>query len=57
MDGMALNLKVHPTSLKGNDGVTKLEDVTKVYFEQGGMEVQYNVVDADTLRKAQAKPG
>ncbi len=56
MDGMALNLKVHPTSLKGNDGITKLEDVTKVYFEQGGMEVQYNVVDAETLRKAQENP-
>ncbi len=57
MDGMALNLKIHPTALKGNNGITKLEDVTKVYFEQGGMEVQYNVVDAATLRKAQDKTG
>jgi len=56
LDGMALNLKIHPTSLKGNNGITKLEDVTKAYFEKGGMEVQYNVVDAATLRKAQAKP-
>jgi formate C-acetyltransferase len=56
MDGMALNLKIHPSSLKSDDGITKLEDITKVYFEQGGMEVQYNVVDAATLRKAQAKP-
>jgi pyruvate-formate lyase len=53
---MALNLKIHPSSLKSNDGVTKLEDLTKVYFEQGGMEVQYNIVDAATLRKAQANP-
>ena len=56
MDGMALNLKIHPTSLKSNDGVTKLEDATKAYFEDGGMEVQYNVVDAVTLRKAQKNP-
>jgi len=56
MDGMALNLKIHPTSLKSVDGVTKLEDATKAYFGMGGMEVQYNVVDAATLRKAQANP-
>ena len=56
MDGMALNLKIHPTSLKRNDGITKLEDMTKVYFDQGGMEIQYNVVDAETLRKAQEHP-
>jgi formate C-acetyltransferase len=56
LDGMALNLKIHPTSLKSNDGITKLINVTKAYFDQGGMEVQYNVVDAATLRKAQKKP-
>ena len=28
MDGMALNLKIHPTSLRGDDGVTKLGEST-----------------------------
>ena len=56
LDGMALNLKIHPTSLKANDGVTKLEDMTRTYFDRGGMEIQYNVVDAETLRKAQKNP-
>ena len=56
MDGMALNLKIHPSALRANDGITKLEDVTRAYFERGGMEVQYNVVDAATLRKAQEHP-
>ena len=56
MDGMALNLKIHPTSLQGDEGITKLEDLTKTYFQKGGMEVQYNVVDGETLRKAQAHP-
>ena len=56
LDGMALNLKIHPSSLKADDGVAKLEDMTKAYFEQGGMEIQYNVVDAETLRKAQRHP-
>ena len=53
---MALNLKIHSTALKRNDGITKLEDATKAYFGLGGMEVQYNVVDAETLRKAQENP-
>ncbi len=29
-----LNLKIHPTSLNSNQGITKLEDVTKAYFER-----------------------
>ena len=56
LDGMAVNLKIHPTSLQGDEGMTKLEDLTKTYFEKGGMEVQYNVVDGETLRKAQKHP-
>ena len=56
MDGMALNIKIHPASMKGNDDIAKLENATKTYFSSGGMEVQYNVVDGETLRKAQAHP-
>ncbi|MBR5709042.1 MAG: hypothetical protein IKX41_06620 [Oscillospiraceae bacterium] len=56
LDGMAVNLKIHPTALKGDDGVSKLRDMTKTYFEKGGMECQYNVVDAKTLRDAQEHP-
>jgi formate C-acetyltransferase len=56
MGGMAVNLRMHPSVLNGQDGVTKLRDLTKAYFESGGMEVQYNVVDTDTLHKAQENP-
>ena len=56
LDGMAVNLKIHPTALRGDDGVGKLRDMTKTYFEKGGMECQYNVVDAKTLRDAQEHP-
>ena len=57
MDGLAVNLKIHPTALRGEDGNEKLRDMTLTYFDNGGMEVQYNVVSADTLRAAQADPG
>ncbi len=56
MDGIALNLRMHPTVLSREDGIAKLRDMTKAYFENGGLEVQYNVVDTDTLRAAQADP-
>jgi formate C-acetyltransferase len=54
--GIALNLRMHPTVLSREDGVAKLRDMTKAYFESGGMEVQYNVVDTKTLREAQTDP-
>jgi len=56
MDGLALNLKIHPTALQGQNSIDKLRDMTFTYFDGGGMEVQYNVVSADALRKAQANP-
>ena len=56
MDGLAVNLKIHPTALRGRDSIDKLRDMTLTYFENGGMEVQFNVVSADVLRKAQSDP-
>jgi pyruvate formate-lyase/glycerol dehydratase family glycyl radical enzyme len=56
LGGIALNLRMHPTVLSREDGIAKLRDMTKTYFENGGMEVQYNVVDTQTLREAQADP-
>jgi len=54
--GLALNMRLHPTVFSREDGVAKLRDMTKAYFEKGGMEVQYNVVDTKTLRAAQKAP-
>ncbi|MDR1589802.1 MAG: hypothetical protein LBS51_06370 [Oscillospiraceae bacterium] len=56
MDGIALNLRMHPTVLSRDDGITKLRDMTKAYFEAGGLECQYNVVDTATLRSAKEMP-
>ncbi len=56
MDGIALNLRMHPSVLSREDGKAKLRDMTRTYFKNGGMEVQYNVVSAETLRAAQADP-
>jgi formate C-acetyltransferase len=56
MDGMALNLRVHPSAVNNDEGVQKLADMTKTYFDMGGIEVQYNIVSTDTLKKAQEQP-
>ncbi len=56
IDGLAINLKIHPNALAGKDGIEKLRDMTLTYFENGGMECQFNVVSADVLRAAQKAP-
>ena len=56
LGGIALNLRMHPSVLSNEEGIAKLRDMTKTYFENGGLEVQYNVVDTDTLRAAQEEP-
>ena len=56
MDGVAVNVRVHPTVLSREDGIQKLIQLTQTYFAQGGMEVQYNVVSSETMREAQEKP-
>ena len=56
MDGMALNIRIHPSCISNQEGIEKLRDMTKAYLDNGGMEVQYNVVSSDTMRAAQADP-
>ncbi len=56
-NGTLLNMKFHPTSIQGEDGDKKLSELIQTYFEMGGMEMQINIVSAETLKKAQEKPG
>ena len=56
MDGLALNIRIHPSAVSDDEGVKKLAAMTKAYFENGGMEVQYNIVSAETMRAAQKDP-
>ena len=55
-DGLALNIRIHPSAVSDDEGVKKLAAMTKAYFENGGMEVQYNIVSAETMRAAQKDP-
>ena len=55
-ENVCLNMRLHPTVFQGKESMQKVQAMTKSYFDMGGMEIQYNVVDTDTLRKAQAEP-
>ena len=53
--GTLLNLKFSPQVLAG-EGVERLAELVRGYFTLGGHHVQFNVVDAATLRAAQEDP-
>ncbi|MBR4703077.1 MAG: hypothetical protein IKO91_04475 [Oscillospiraceae bacterium] len=55
-NGTLCNMKLHPTALKGADGLWKLRSLMETYFKEGGMELQLNIVSSDTLRDAQKHP-
>ena len=54
--GTLLNMKFTPSLIAGDEGVERLRHLVRGYFEMGGHHVQFNVVDADTLREARADP-
>lgn len=56
-NGILLNMKFHPSALSNDAGVDKLIQVLQTYFfDMGGMEMQMNIVSAETLKDAQAHP-
>ncbi len=55
-NGTLLNMKFSPSCLQGEEGVRKLTQLMQTYFEMGGMEMQINVISADTMRAAQRDP-
>jgi len=55
-NGTLLNMKFSPSALNGKDSITKLSQLIQTYFELGGMELQINVISAETLKDAQRNP-
>jgi len=54
--GTLLNQKFTPQLLEDEDGMNKLVHLIRSYFKMDGHHVQFNVVTAETLRKAQKHP-
>ena len=56
-NGYALNLRFDPSTVSGNRGTETLMALTRGFFESGGMEVQFNVLDPGMLEDARRHPG
>jgi trans-4-hydroxy-L-proline dehydratase len=54
--GTLLNQKFMPQAMATEKGIQNFGQLVRTYFGMGGHHIQFNVVDADTLRKAQAHP-
>jgi pyruvate-formate lyase len=54
--GTLLNQKFTPQLLKDDDGLDKFVQLIRTYFKLDGHHIQFNVVDAATLRAAQKNP-
>ena len=54
--GTLLNQKFAPQLLRDEEGLDKLVQLIRTYFKLDGHHVQFNVVDAATLRDAQEHP-
>jgi len=54
--GTLLNQKFLPQVLADDTGIRKLGQLVRGYFRMDGHHIQFNVVDADTLREAQRHP-
>jgi pyruvate-formate lyase len=56
-NGYALNLRFDPATVSGERGTGILMALARGFFESGGMEVQFNILDQDMLADARRHPG
>ncbi|MFX1299024.1 MAG: pyruvate formate lyase family protein [Promethearchaeota archaeon] len=56
INGVAVNIRLHPQNLLEEENVHKLLYLLKGYFDRGGMQLQPTVVSTETLKDAQKHP-
>jgi formate C-acetyltransferase len=55
-NGLALNEKLDPGFVAGEAGTRLMAGLTRGYFDAGGMQVQYNIIDPEVLIDAKKHP-
>ncbi|MBC8230003.1 hypothetical protein H8E77_10700 [bacterium] len=55
-NGMVLDLKFHPTFFDNKEKRRAFKNLVETYFQLGGMEIQFNVINQETLIGAQESP-
>jgi len=54
--GTLLNQKFSPNFFEDDTSIRKISGLVRSYFRMNGHHIQFNVVNADTLRHAQKHP-
>jgi formate C-acetyltransferase len=54
--GGPLNIRIHPSAIRGENGLNMFASALLTYFEKGGMQVQVNVMSREQLLDAQMNP-
>jgi formate C-acetyltransferase len=54
--GGPLNVRIHPSAIKGENGLNMFAIALQTYFERGAMQVQLNVMSREQLLDAQQNP-
>ena len=55
-NGSVLDIVLHPSAVKGDDGLDAFYGILKTYFAKGGFAMHCNVFNVEDLRKAQKEP-
>lgn len=55
-NGAVLDVTLHPSAVRGDEGLAAFVALIKRFFSQGGYAIQFNVFDVATLRDAQQHP-
>jgi 4-hydroxyphenylacetate decarboxylase large subunit len=51
-----LNMKIHPSAVKGREGSRKFLELIRAYLRKGAFHIQFNIVDSRMLKDAQSNP-
>jgi pyruvate formate-lyase/glycerol dehydratase family glycyl radical enzyme len=54
--GNVINVKMHPSALREEAGLSALASLIRTCFDLGGVQLQFNTVDREVLQKAMAEP-
>jgi len=55
-NGSVLDVMLHPSAVRGDDGLDAMVGLIKTFLSKGGYAIQFNVYDVETLRDAQHHP-
>ena len=55
-NGAIVDIDLHSSAVKGENGINALVTSLKTYFELGGFAVHYNVLDTEILKDAKQNP-